>query len=147
MPSIDDPTICASAMAVLIDAIRHLAFPTPPHLVAISSTGLSPIRDVPLSYLFLYHVLLAIPHRDKKKMEDGVVAAYHAGLVRSFVIVRPTLLTNGAEKGPDKVRAGREDAPEKGFTISRTDVGAWIFRELVRGDFEKWAEAKVSLTA
>ncbi|KAL8283727.1 hypothetical protein RQP46_005522 [Phenoliferia psychrophenolica] len=148
MPSIDDPTICTSAMTILIHAITHLAFPAPPLLVAISSTGLSPIRDVPRLLVPLYHGLLAIPHRDKKGMEDAVVAAFDAGVVASFVIVRPTLLTSGAEKS--KIRVGREDSPEMGYSVSRKSVGAWIFRELVqpgRGGFAKWGEAKVSLTA
>lgn len=51
-----------------------------------------------------------------------------------FVIVRPSLLTNGKALGGTKIRTGTEERPAVGYTISREDVGRWMFENLVRGD-------------
>lgn len=51
-----------------------------------------------------------------------------------FVIVRPSLLTNGKALGGTKIRVGTEERPAVGYTISREDVGRWVFENLVRGD-------------
>ena len=50
-----------------------------------------------------------------------------------FVIVRPSLLTNGKARGRRKIRVGTEAEPAVGYTISREDVGLWMFEHLVKG--------------
>ena len=65
--------------------------------------------------------------------------------ISGWVMVRPTLLTNGAALGERKVRAGREGAPAVGYTISRDDVGKWIFENFVK-EGKVWVGQKVSLT-
>lgn len=68
--------------------------------------------------------------------------------IRDFVVVRPSLLTNGPRLGTGKVRIGEEcGKPAVGYTISREDVGGWIFDEMVNGDGrEKFAGKMVSIT-
>lgn len=55
-------------------------------------------------------------------------------LTDRFVIVRPSLLTNGKALGGTKIRVGTEERPVVGYTIRREDVGRWVFENLVRGD-------------
>lgn len=85
--------------------------------------------------------LLKVPHEDKKKMEAAV-----RGSGREFVVVRPALLTDGQEAG--RVRAGYEGGEKGeavGYTVSRRDVGGWIFREVVEGRGGEWRGRGVSL--
>ena len=91
----------------------------------------------------LYRGLLSVPHKDKKAMEDLVVGAGKEGVVAGWTVVRASLLTNGkATEG--KVRAGMEGKPAVGYTISREDVGGWIYREVVvKG---AWVGERVSLS-
>lgn len=124
-----------------------------PLLCVISSTGLKTEgqRDLPVAMIPLYK-LLAVPHKDKKKMEEAVAAAEVLG---GHVIVRPALLTDGAETGA--VRAGYEGRAKNGgaygdvqgeavgCTVSRKDVGRWVFEEVVRGQGGEWRGRGVSL--
>ena len=73
--------------------------------------------------------------------------AERTGVVRAFTAVRPTLLTNGEARGVEKLRVGTEEEPAIGYTISREDVGMWMFEELMKGGGqERWKGKKVSLT-
>lgn len=118
-----------------------------PTLVVISSTGISDYgRDVPLAMIPLYHWLLPIPHKDKKMMEKLLVEEIEGGgddddddassAIENFVAVRPSFLTNGRALGFGAIRAGIDrqgklDNSAIGYTISRADVGGWIFEGLV----------------
>lgn len=90
----------------------------------------------------LYHWLLPIPHKDKKMMEKLLVEELKGGedtsssAIENFVAVRPSLLTNGRPLGFGAIRAGVDsqgkfDNSAIGYTISRADVGGWIFEVLV----------------
>jgi len=54
-----------------------------------------------------------------------------------YTIVHASLLTDGKMLGMEKVRAkieGKEWSGDAiGYTISRNDVGNWIFEDVVRG--------------
>lgn len=63
-----------------------------------------------------------------------------------FVIVRPSLLTNGKAVGVERVRTGTEERPAVGWVISREEVGLWMFEELVRGEGGRWVGQKVTVT-
>ncbi len=109
-----------------------------PHLVLV---GTFPLLEYPL-----YHVLLRVPHRDKKAMEDALVASGER-----WTVVRPALLTDGPAVG--KVRAGVEDVAgrrversEIGYSISREDVGGWVFENLVQESDESWLHKAASIT-
>lgn len=63
-----------------------------------------------------------------------------------FVIVRPSLLTNGKALGGKKVKTGTEERPAVGYMISREDVGLWMFENLVQGDGGAYVGQKVIIT-
>jgi hypothetical protein len=115
---------------------------------------------VPLALRPLYHWVLALPHQDKRAMEAAAVEGALVGdaPLAGFVIVRPSLLMDGKAKGVGKVRVGwerhaKDDAreagpgPAVGYTITRADVGRWIFEELVKGNIAEWDGRCVSLTS
>ena len=144
-----DTRVCQDATRSILDALRALRLPTDapkPFMVAISTTGItSGPRDVPLLFMPLYHVALAAPHRDKRVMEDLVTQAdQEGGPVSGFCLPRPSLLTSGTE--PGTVRVGSEEAPAVGYTISRNDVGKWIFEQCIMGDAHSWSGKKPTLT-
>ena len=161
--SLDQPTICESATKTLFNALQELYVEKPtlaankPLVTFISSTGITtgPV-DVPFWLRFLYHHLLAIPHADKGNME----ALYRKNitesdeskrLFRNIVGVRPTLLF-GSESindgiGLNKVRAGREQSPQLGYSIRRADVGQWIFENVIKNGAQGWEDEMVSLTS
>ena len=134
-----------------------------PVVVAISTTGLptTKARDVPLLLLPLYRLMLANPHSDKEKMEELLAAAPSAyppppdpattptaPIIKTYTIVRASLLTNGSRLGAEKVRAGTEEKPAVGYTISREDVGGWVFEQVVEngGRVEQWGGRRVTVT-
>jgi hypothetical protein len=148
-----DPTICESAMAAIFTAIDQLgrqgiastSSAEKLGLIAISATASADLRrGLPWPWIMapLYAWLLSGPQTDKLKMEKLVLldAGSH---IESFVIIRPAILTDGVESGVKDVRVGwewyvdglgeREKAPgpAKGWTISRRDLGAWVFRKAV----------------
>lgn len=103
----------------------------------------------------IYDWLASVPHKDKKQMEAVLLAemakSANERAIQAFVIVRPSFLTDGNRLGTAKVRVGVESAeaadPAVGYTISREDVGGWIFDEIVNGDGgEKFAGNMVSIT-
>lgn len=121
-----------------------------PILTAVSTTGISPKRDIPITMIPLYHWLLPIPHADKKIMEELVEKAAARNVIRGYVIVRPSLLTDGKRLGLTGVRVGleKEDGTGAavGYTISRDDVGSFIFEKVILKDAEGLRNRKVSLT-
>lgn len=142
-----DPTICQTSLRTIVDAVSALNPTTRPFLAVISSTGVSNSpNDVPLALYPLYKIVLRTPHQDKRVMEEELVRASAENRIGGFAIVRPTLMTNGKLLGTDKVRAGTEKKPAVGYTISREDVGNWIFEQLVQGNRSEWNGEKISVT-
>lgn len=121
-----------------------------PILTAISTTGISSKRDIPIVMIPLYHWLLRVPHADKKVMEELVEKAAARNVIRSHVIVRPSLLTDGKKLGLSSVRVGWENVDGNGaavgYTISREDVGGFIFEKVIPNDAEEFKDKKISLT-
>lgn len=145
VPSIDDLVVCSTSMDALLSAVRTLRAPTKPIVVAISSTGISNFgRDIPLAMVPLYHWLLAVPHADKKAMEVAISNDVESAspAFGGFIGVRPSLLTDGAAKGVAALKVGIERAKgfesmAVGYTISREDVGNWVFEEVLKGEMGK----------
>lgn len=155
----DNPNITEQSTTALISAMREIHNEhhpeTKPVVTVISTTGLATSagskEDVPFGLQTFYHVLLAEAHKDKSRMEEIISERNNSSLFQGVIIVRPTLLggdgivkVDGARK---KVRAGTEDAPAKGYLISRSDVGGWIWENVLkpadRG--ETWYGKRVSL--
>ncbi|KAL8999811.1 MAG: hypothetical protein Q9188_005810 [Gyalolechia gomerana] len=156
-PTFDDPTVCQDAISTILTALRTLPpSSSKPVLAALSTTGISShARDVPILMTPLYHWLLAVPHKDKQQMEAllqaEVAKPAQERAIKDFVIVRPSLLTDGARLGTDKIRVGEEvgetATPAVGYTISREDVGGWMFDSLLDGQGKnKYAGKMVSIT-
>ncbi|PGH29826.1 hypothetical protein GX50_07405 [[Emmonsia] crescens] len=151
--SLDDPSICEDATKIILSAVEAVLPPTAnqqekPIFVVVSTTGIS---DGPGDVPFFLHPLyrfLAVPHEDKKKMEQAVFGSSKRSL-RAAVAVRPTLLTGdhsiASGKGWKTLKVGTEQSPAKGYSIQRADVGEWIFEEIIRGGGNKWLDEKVTL--
>ncbi|KAK5048061.1 hypothetical protein LTR84_006251 [Exophiala bonariae] len=144
LATLDNPEICATAASTLVTALEEIFTEQPalkankPLLVFLSTTGVTRgPEDVPFAMRFLYHQTLAIPHADKKKMEDiyrGEVEKQDP-VFRSVVGIRPTLLSGTVSytdaSGLQGVRSGYEHRPATGYSIKRADVGHWIFQNLI----------------
>lgn len=125
-----------------------------PLLTAISTTGISEKRDTPLIMSVLYHLLGAVPHADKKRLEEQVELAKTEGLIRDFVVVRPSLLIDGQTQGRKEVRVGWEgktpgelgEGAAVGYTITREDVGHFVFDSVIAKNGADYAGKKVSIT-
>lgn len=143
--------ICTAASSTILSALALLQPSQKPLVLVLSSTGISTgPRDVPLAFYPLYKVLLANPHKDKSAMEKTLIDAMAGATeawIRGFVIVRPSLLTNGPALGKAKLRVGSEKKPAVGYTVSREDVGQWVFENVIQDKTrDRWAGEKVSLT-
>ena len=95
--------------------------------------------------------MLAVPHADKKIMEERIVEAKDGNLIRDYVIVRPSLLLGGQSK---EIRVGWEgktpgelgDGAAIGYSITREDVGRFIFDNVIAKDGGELCGKKVSIT-
>jgi hypothetical protein len=160
--TLDNPNITEQTTTILLDALREIYAENPqlssaterPQVTVISTTGLTGPnvpQDVPFLMRGLYHKALAVPHADKLKMENLILAEENRRLFSGVVVVRPTLLTGDGSIVVDsdrwqKLRVGTEDHPAVGWTVSRADVGQWIFEEVLKAGGQKWFNQKVTLT-
>ncbi len=155
--TIDQPTLCGDAANTLVAALTEVYNEQPklatykPSLVFVSTTGISRgTEDVPFGMRFLYHQILHIPHMDKKQMEDTF--RDNVGQFKNVTGIRPTLLSGTVSvndaKGLESIRAGTEDKPAQGWSISRADVGHWMFQKLLNDAAaqKKWGGQMVTLT-
>ncbi|KAH7156724.1 hypothetical protein EDB81DRAFT_787759 [Dactylonectria macrodidyma] len=147
--SIDDPNVCGKGMVALLDALTQLrngGATGKPLIVVASTTGMSRFgRDVPLAMIPLYHVLLKVPHEDKKIMEDKLAESGE-----NFTVVRASLLVNG--ESTKQIRVGVEDPATGresnaiGYTISREDAGKWVAENLLLKQDAKYLKKIATIT-
>lgn len=153
----DDPHVCERGMEALLAALRtcrekgDITLETKPRLVAVSSTGISDFgRDIPLAMVPLYRVALHTAHRDKKAMERLVVGSSGE---TEWTLIRGSFYTSGPET-EGLVREGMEDPVTGrvegggvpiGYTISREDVGKWVFENCLQGG-GKWVGKAAVIT-
>ncbi|KAH8114162.1 hypothetical protein DFH11DRAFT_1596224 [Phellopilus nigrolimitatus] len=179
---INPPDLCAHSMLNVLSVFPRAASPQP-RLVLISSTGLGRTAHaaVPFALKPLYGILLPGPHRDKLGMEraiahaagfawpaadgepdaeilpEGWQAHVGEGWLKSVLVVRPALLTDGVCKGDASAEACacKGDAPAgagvpyrvdseemKGqYTVSRQDVAHFV-AERALADWSEW-EGKI----
>lgn len=146
--AIKNPNICENFTKALLEAMPGVSSKC--SLLAISSTGITDgPDDVPFGYSFLYKYLLKSAHQDKKKME---VLLQRSKVFDPTVIVRPTLLSGsqklGSGVGYEKIKAGTDSKPIKGYSISRCDVGDWIYHKFIlEGDSLKSGVSIFTLTS
>ena len=151
MYSLGTNTICATASSTILSALALLQPSHKPLILVLSTTGISAgPRDIPLPVYPLYKLVLVNPHKDKSNMEKTLtdaMAGTKEAWIRGVVIVRPSLLTDGPALGKATVRVGSERKPAVGYTISREDVGQWVFENVIQDESrDRWAGEKVSLT-
>ena len=150
--TIDNPEICAQATRNIVQALTEIRFPDKPSITVLSTTGISDVNeDVPFMLRFLYHVVLADPHKDKKEMERIITEnTSPKGVFRGAVIVRPSLLSGDqnieAGQGWKKLRVGTEENPAVGYSVGRQDVGEWIFEQVVKTGGESHFGHRITLT-
>ncbi|CDR87459.1 uncharacterized protein SPSC_00554 [Sporisorium scitamineum] len=150
-PTLSPESICDRSIRNVTDALIALDQPEQPRLVVISSNGLGKHGHSLLPYLMrpLYSFLLRAPHVDKERME--VYLQTMAGMqdidfnpvpdahvekqpkIKKLAIVRPALLANGTAS--KKFRVDQE--LRGGYTIRRSDVGFFIYRNLLGGPEDK----------
>ncbi|KAK3301793.1 uncharacterized protein B0T15DRAFT_323673 [Chaetomium strumarium] len=153
LKGMDDPHVCERGMTALLSALRTCRTERnatgKPKIVVVSTTGISSAgRDVPLAMVPLYKVLLHTPHVDKKIMERLLLDSGE-----EWTIVRGSLYTNGPET-EGLVREGMEDPvagvlvgkPAIGYTISREDVGKWVFENCISDESGKWVRKAAMIT-
>lgn len=126
-------------------------------MAAVSTIGLDPgTPDLPWALVPLYKGMLEAAHVDKKAMEGAIVGAPE-GLLE-YVIVRAGLLTDGKVAGEGGVRVGYAGRVKKGdgrwgdvkgiaagYSVSRGDVGGFLFEEVVKREGGEWKGKKVSI--
>jgi hypothetical protein len=147
--SIDDPHVCRKGMTTMLQALKELrrgGATGSPRIIVFSTTGLSRFgRDVPLAMVPLYHLLLKVPHEDKRIMEDDLAASGE-----QFTVVRASLLVNGRSTYP--IRVGIEDpktgceSTAIGYTISREDAGEWVGQNLLLNEGADYRNKAVTIT-
>ncbi|EAW20345.1 uncharacterized protein NFIA_099810 [Aspergillus fischeri NRRL 181] len=155
----DNPHICEQAITTIIKALGEIYAEYPderlckPIITVISTTGVDGPDDVPFGFKSLYSVLLAVPHEDKKKLEELVksdeLKDESSRVFGGAVIVRPSLLVGDhqiASIGSKKLRVGTEENPPIGYTVHRARVGQWIFEEVVTKSEVDWVGKIVTLT-
>ncbi|KAG1860603.1 hypothetical protein DFJ58DRAFT_268492 [Suillus subalutaceus] len=150
----------------LINVLETLPSPHP-KIIAVSSAGLTQAshKSLPLPLKPLYRYFISVPHKDKRGMEE--VIAHSAGRewdardsagdeilgvgwtsrvpnigeLKSIVIIRPALLTDGVcradvkGEGSEAYRVKEGDL-ESSWTVSRRDVAHFI----VEGVVKHWQE-------
>ena len=151
-----------------------------PNIIAISSMGLTRVshKKLPLLLKPVYSYLLTIPHADKCGMEE--VLAHCAGWewktedspgaevlgadwkasanlpapgsLKSVVVLRPALLTEGACRADTREPSSTSGGPYKaeegdlagGWTVSRKDVAHFMVEGVIR-QWTEWEGKRVSI--
>lgn len=133
--TLEDPQCCRKGAATMLEALAQLRRDGAlghPHIIPFSTTGLSRFgRDVPFAMVPIYHVMLKVPHEDKRIMEDTF-----SDSGETFTIIRASMLADGETDKQVRVstedpKTGREAKAEIGYTITREDAGKWIAENFV----------------
>ncbi|KAG8940853.1 hypothetical protein FRC04_005004 [Tulasnella sp. 424] len=155
---IDPINLCAVSIVNVLSVLPRDPAQQQPRLVAITSVGVTAESHAKLPFLFKpIFAMLAAPHADKLGMERVIQwsAGWEwkdkdpkptilaegwkerlggsEGWLKSAVIVRPAMLTDGVEKG--KYKTGEN--PPGLYSISRKDVAHFIVNDLLQ-NWEKW---------
>ena len=164
MITLDDVNVCEKAAKTVMTALEQIHQQAPnqktlPTITFISTTGVTRgPEDVPFWLRFLYHQLLAVPHADKKKMEDVFRDNVDGKdgrerLLNNVIGIRPTLLAGSTDVSDGlgwlKIRAGTENQPAMGYIVKRADVGEWMFKNVIESEQgrQSWEGQMVSLTS
>ena len=134
-----EPTICEDAAKNIVQAAKQLNLHTT--LVFISAAGVASYRDIPIWLVPMHSWLLKGPFDDKRAAHRAVLESRER-----FISVRPSILTDKKSLGLASVREGIDENAALGSTISRADVGLWMFERLVEGPLDKYVGHNVTIT-
>ncbi|KAI8876778.1 hypothetical protein K501DRAFT_288729 [Backusella circina FSU 941] len=133
-----DPGLCHRAMEVLLKVVDNLPQEErPKRIIVVSTTGLDGMNEVPYLFYPLYYWVLHDAHVDKRDLER--LTTTENPHIKDWIIVRPTLLTDG--KLTRKYKSG---VGISGYTISRSDVGHFLLSQCI--DKDEWLSKKVVVT-
>ncbi|ORE14035.1 hypothetical protein BCV71DRAFT_150285, partial [Rhizopus microsporus] len=133
------PDLCRDTMTVFLEVVDRLPEEDrPKRLVVVSTTGLDGMSEVPYLFRPMYRFLLHEPHMDKLELEKLVTGEKNKH-IHNWILVRPSLLTDGGLKGKYRAKEGIS-----GYTISRKDVGHFLLHQCLEED--KWLRKKVVVT-
>ncbi|KAM7190980.1 hypothetical protein V8F20_009518 [Naviculisporaceae sp. PSN 640] len=152
----DDPHVNENGMKALLQALSQYRAEQnkpefSPRLFSVSTAGVSDVaRRYPVLLIPLYATLIKSPAKDKNAMEKVLIKSQE----KNWTIVRPSIFTDGPEAAPGTVMEGIEDPIAgvdvvpcvPGYTISRVDVGKWIFENLVQKEEEKYVKKAVMIS-
>ncbi|KAG8947124.1 hypothetical protein FRC04_010975 [Tulasnella sp. 424] len=161
---INPPNLCTSALVNILSVIPH-DLSTQPKIVAVTSNGITAKSHQGIPFLAKgFYALITVPHADKLGMEKAIhwsagwpwkeeqpeahilpqgwqeQLGGKPGWLKSVVVVRPAILTDGEEVG--KYKVGQE-IPGL-WTVSRKDVGHFISNDVLK-DWSKWEGKAVSV--
>jgi putative NADH-flavin reductase len=133
-----EPGLCHKAMEILLKVVDELPQDErPKRLVVVSTTGLDDMSEVPYLFYPLYRWVLHDAHVDKRDLER--LTTTENPHIKDWVIVRPTLLTNGQLTRKYKTGVGLS-----GYTVSRSDVGNFLLSQCI--DKDEWLNKRVVIT-
>lgn len=162
---LEPPDLCSHS---LLNALATMPrTPTPPRIVALTSTGLSRESNatLPFAVRLLYRTLSS-PHNDKLGAEKILAHVLGEpepeehilpenwketeglpgkGDLKGVVIVRPALLTQGVCKEKYRIRSEGDFAVKGGYTISRQDVAHFIAERLLGEEWDAFEGKGVTL--
>ncbi|KAG8999961.1 hypothetical protein FRB90_011911 [Tulasnella sp. 427] len=164
---INPPNLCSSALLNLLSVIPH-DIPTQPKIVAVTSNGVTAESHKGIPCLAKgFYALITVPHADKLGMEkvihwsagwsedswkDGEPEPHilplgweerlggKRGWLKSIVVVRPAILTDGEAAGKYKVGEDLDGL----WTVSRKDVAHFISNDALE-NWEKWEGKTVAV--
>ncbi|KAL8712060.1 MAG: hypothetical protein Q9225_007010, partial [Loekoesia sp. 1 TL-2023] len=158
-PTFEDPTVYQDSILSINTALQIIKSSSGqaskmPLLTALSTTGISENQDVPIMMTPLYRWMLAVPHANKEVLEDRIVKAKEENLIRDYVVIRPSLLTDERINGKTEIKVSWEGkAPGKlgdgaavGYKITREDVGYFVFESVIANSGGELVGKKISIT-
>ncbi|ODV97980.1 hypothetical protein PACTADRAFT_472 [Pachysolen tannophilus NRRL Y-2460] len=130
------PHICEETGKIILKAVESLPVEErPSRIIGISTSGLD--HDVPFLLDSFYKAFLHVPHQDKAELEELLT---NQTLIPEVILVRGTLYTTG----PTTRKYHATEGKKLGYTISRNDVGHFIFTQCIEGD--EWVGKKPLVT-
>ncbi|KIO27892.1 hypothetical protein M407DRAFT_231914 [Tulasnella calospora MUT 4182] len=155
---IDPLNLCSASILNVLSVLPRDPAQQQPRVIAVTSVGVTKESHAKLPFLFKgIYAMLAVPHADKLGMEKAIYwsAGWECtllpegwkerlggseGWLKSAVIVRPTMLTDGVEKAKYKTGENLSGL----YSISRKDVAHFIVNDISQ-NWEKWDGKAVAI--
>ncbi|KAJ6016175.1 hypothetical protein N7540_010766 [Penicillium herquei] len=105
-------------------------------IITVRIKGMAKKRDPPFAMMPLYyHRMRKEPHKDKQGIETLIMREFeqpaNEPVISDYLVIRPSLLTEGDGDGMHKIKEGTANNPAIGYMIARSVVGLWMFERVV----------------